>query len=127
MVIHGQIEKAERREMIDKKTGQVGHLTQLVISDKTKPAKFRASTFFVTYLGDEKVAETFGTGVDLTDERVTLLVSEMSPNNAMIKTKGQVIKGWLSIEDLQRAATASEAPPGAPQSVERPVKPAPKA
>jgi hypothetical protein len=124
MVLHGQIEKAVRNVLKDKTTGNESHLTQLVVSDKTKPAAFRASTFFVTYLTDEKMAALFA-GADPTDERITLLASELAPSNALIKTRGQVLKGWLTTEELSKLAIASDAPAQVKEvKIEKPAKPA---
>ncbi len=106
MVLHGQIEKAVRNELTDKTTGKVGHLWQVVISDKTKPSAYRASTFFVTYLTDEKFNALFSTQDQAEDAQVTVLASDLAPANAMIKLKGQVLKGWLAADELARIAQA---------------------
>lgn len=113
MILYGQIEKVSRRELKDKVTGQVGHLWQIVISDKTKPSDFRSSTFFLTYLSDEKFAAAFSSREDAEDAKVTLLASELAPANALIKCKGQLVKGHLTFEELAKIAAAS----GAPQQV----------
>lgn len=122
MVLLAQIEKVVRQEMTDKKTGQVGQLVQIVLSDKTKPSRFRASTFFVTYMSPEKFVAQFGTS-DPVDERVTVAVSEMAAMNALIKVKGQLLKGWLSNEELERLQEVSEAPlPSPVQTAPAPAK-----
>ncbi len=125
MVLHGQIEKAVRNEITDKQTGKKGHLWQIVVSDKTKPSAYRAATFFVTYLGDEKKEAIFG-NADITDERVTLLASMLTPFNALIKVNGTVLKGWLTFEELAKFADAANAPSdsSAPVVVEKPKRPA---
>lgn len=109
MVLLAQIEKADKRSMEDKKTGATSALYQLVLSDKTKPSQFRASTFFVTYLTEEKYRAMFGDS-DPVDERVTVAISEMAPMNAMIKVRGQVLKGWLSSDEIVRLQQVQEQP-----------------
>ncbi|MBL9143233.1 MAG: hypothetical protein JNM99_06070 [Verrucomicrobiaceae bacterium] len=106
MVLHGQIEKAVRQELKDKTTGQIGHLWQVVVSDKTKPSAYRSSTFFVTYLTDDKFYGLFPTPVEAEDAQITILAGDLAPANAMIKVKGTVLKGWQTTEQLARLAEA---------------------
>lgn len=109
MVILAQIEKVIKSRMKSRNAGEPdSDMFQLVLSDKTKPATFRASTFFTTYLSEEKFRATFGPG-DPTDERVTVAVSELAPKDAFIKVRGQVLLGWQTTEQLQAWADAAEA------------------
>jgi len=114
MVIHGQIEKVTKSTLKDKETKAESAMYQVVMSDKTKPAAFRCTTFFTMYLQEEKFRALFGPN-DPTDERVTVAVSEMAPKDNFIKVRGQLLVGWLSSEDLHKLQTGgSPAPASAP-------------
>jgi len=112
MILRGQIEKAVKQTLVDKVTKQEGHLWQIVMSDKTKPSAYRASTFFVTYLSEDKFKAVFpsGSASEAEDAQVTVLAGELAPMNALIKLKGTMLKGWLSDAELERYAQAAEAP-----------------
>lgn len=103
MIILGQIQQVTEQTMTDKKDAtKVTKMFLLVIADKTKPAQFRTSTPFCTFLTDDKFRAQFGPGdpQNAVDEMVTLAAAELAPYNAFLKVKGQLLKGHLTAEHL---------------------------
>lgn len=92
----------------------VSKLFLVVFSDKTKPAQFRTSTPFCTFLTEEKFRGQFGAVTEsAVDEMITMAVHEIAPYNAFMKVKGQLLKGHQTGEQLakmQADATAEKAP-----------------
>lgn len=126
MVILAQIEKVVKSQIPARDGKPASEMFQLILSDKTKPAQFRASTFFTTYMSEEKFRGTFGPG-DPTDERVTVAVSELAPKDNFIKVRGQVLHGWQTTEQLQAWADAAEADKAGKPAPATPPAPARKA
>ena len=118
MIILAIIQRAEKQVMTDKKTGQKSEMFQLVLSDATKPVQFRCTTPFITFAGTDKLMHALGTTDPdtLADMQVTMACAEVGQYNAMLKVKGQLVKGWQTGEAL---AALNAAPPAAPA----PVKP----
>ena len=108
MVLQLSIEKAA----VSTFQGDKGPVTmiQVVMTDKTKPAIFRAKTYFVLNMMPDSYRKHFQ-HLQVEDEPVTVLVSDMAGSGTMIKLKGDIIKGWASHEQIEALArTMSQMP-----------------
>ena len=128
MILLAQIQRVEKTSFQDKndKT-KTSEMFQIVLSDATKPAQFRCTTPFITFATADGLTKALGT-VDLdelTDMPVTLAVKEIGPYNAMLKVKGQLVKGHQTGQALQamNTAAASAPAPGAPPKPQPAGKP----
>lgn len=121
MILLGQIEKVIHSVMTDKATGAKSGMVQLVISDKTKPHQFRTATYFTTYMVEEKFRGVFG-AVDPVDEKVTVAVAEIAPQNAFMKVKGQLLLGHHTGEALLAMAESAVPTSSAPAPAAAPSK-----
>jgi hypothetical protein len=110
MIILGTIQRVEKLNMDDRtekdafgKAKKVD-LYQIVIADAARPVQFRGEIFLQTYLMGDKLREVMGTVVpdELADEKITFWAKSMTPSNAVIKIKGQMVKGHHTGEHLTK-------------------------
>lgn len=93
MIIHGQIQSVEKREMPDG-----GEIYTLMVFDVSKPSQLRTTGAFVTYLGS-KARLDLPQG-DLVDEKITIIVREIGFQNGLVKLKGKILFGIIPAEEL---------------------------
>jgi hypothetical protein len=108
MIILGTIQRAELQTLTDKQDKtKTSQMLQLVIMDSTKPVQFRTTTAMIMFLGVEKAQAAFSTldVNELTDMQVTVCAAEVAPYNAMLKLKGQIVKGHQTGDHLLKMLT----------------------
>lgn len=104
--------------------GDQGPVTviQVVMKDKTKPAIFRTRTNFVLNMTPAGFRAMYDT-LEVEDEKVTVLVQDMSGSGTMVKLRGELIKGWANQEQIEALARVRLVMPDAPATEKQPLVP----
>lgn len=111
MVLHLAVESAVPSSFAGDK-GTV-NIIQVVLTDKTKPAMFRSQTRFVLNMMPDSYRKLWGDTLEIEEERLTVLAKGMEGKGAIIKLKGEVLKGWATTEQVEALARTLSVIPGA--------------